>query len=109
MASKKPAKKGVTKKATAKKPASTAGKKTAPAKKAAAKKAPAKKAAKKAEAQPRKRPAATGPYAQNNPAPRQHVEEPAPMPTPVAQNTETVDIILEKPSWRSRLVAVFKK
>ena len=110
MASKKPAKKTSAKKAPAKKTAPASGKKTAAAKKSAAKKAPAKKApAKKAPANaaPRKRAQATGPYAGNNTEAKQFTEAPA--PAPVETTAEKIDIVVEKPSWRSRLVAVFKK
>jgi len=99
-AKKTPAKKTSAKKTPAKK-TSTAGKKTPAAKKAAAKK-------KAAPAKPRQK--ATGPYASNNPEPRQYIEETAPKPTPapVEKAEKITEIILEKPSWRARLTGFFK-
>lgn len=87
-----------------KKPAKKAAKKTT-------KKAPAKKTAAKKKASPTKpRQKATGPYANNNPEPRQHIAETAPEPAqaPVKKAEEITDIILEKPSWRARLTGFFK-
>ena len=54
--------------------------------------------------------AQAGPYASNNPEPRQHIAETAPEPAPApVENVETVtEIILEKPSWRARLTGFFK-
>ena len=98
-AKKTPAKKTPAKKTPAKK-TSTAGKKTPAAKKAAAKK-------KAAPAKPRQK--ATGPYASNNPEPRQYVETPPePAPAPVEKVETMTEIILEKPSWRARLTGFFK-
>lgn len=98
-----PAKKAAAKKTPAKKtpakktPAKKAAKKTPAAKKAAEKKAPAKKAA------PKK---VVGPYANIETEPKQFFSE-APVED---QKPATVveAIILEKPSWRSRLVGFFK-
>ena len=91
-----------------KKPTKKAAKKTPAAKKAAAKKTAAKKApAKKVAAKKTAARKVVGPYANNDPSPKQHVDapkevEPKPEPAPEV-------VILEKPSWRSRLTTFFGK
>jgi len=86
-----------------KKAVKKAVKKTPAAKKSAAKKITVKKTVAK-KAAPRK---IVGPYAGLDPRPKQHIET---VTAPVSEPEKiTYVTILEKPSWRARLVTIFNK
>jgi hypothetical protein len=93
-----------------KKAVKKSAKKTPAAKKAAAKKTAAKKAApaKKAPAKNAAPKKIVGPYANMDPAPKQHKPEVEAVVEVVAEPKPEV-MILEKPSWRARLVGIFSK
>jgi len=88
-----------------KKAAKKATKKTPAAKKAGAKKAVKKAPAKKAPAKKAAPKKVVGPYSELDPTPKEHKEPEAPVAAAPAPEVT----ILEKPSWRARLVSIFSK